>query len=573
MFMTQHAPHHRHRKWLKKVIFISLILIAVLFLSSPLMAKQVTVQTNQQQIQMGDIITLIVETDFSAQGEPDLQQMKDQFDILGTQRSSQIQITNGHYQSFSRWIVQISPKQIGELVIPPFEIDGILSQPLMIQVAQAQHLGSQHRGSSFLESTLNTQQVYLQQQVLFTLKFYHQGRFIDGNIRPPVFENALSETLQSQFNYQTKIDGNTYEVYQWTWAFYPQRSGAMVIPAQGFYGRIQHQGQLKQVKDQTQPLSLQVNPKPNNYPAQSSWLPAQSLSLSEDWQMQQPIRVGDAIKRTLKIDAKGLLHSQLPELSFANKPGFHLYPNPVQAENQITPDGINSQKTIEVAIVPTQAGKITLPEIKIDWWNTTTNQLQTTTLAAKTLDILPAINTQPNQPTSQQTPNPSTQQNPVVSHETLIEKPLQNSETTGWQIAVASLMGVWFLTVIGFGYWIVKLQGQLKQQAYPEKDLKNDQAWSNLSADMRQLCEQQTLEAKPLFSALLHWQHQHPNVTSDHLEQLLTELKAHLYGQAPLAEKVLSKICEEVTQLSNTQVSSPTEANRLVSIYPTQHQD
>lgn len=219
MLMSQSTAHHHHRKWLKKVIFICLVLIFLLLLSGSLLAKQVTVQTDQQQVQMGDIITLVVETDFATQSEPNFNQMQDQFDVLGTQRSNQIQIINGNYQSFSRWILHISPKQIGELVVPPLEIDGIISQPLIINVSEAQHSSPNSKGSSFLESSLNLDEVYVQQQVLFTLRFYHQGRFIDGNIRPPVFEEALSEPLQNQFHYQTQINGERYDVYQWIWAF------------------------------------------------------------------------------------------------------------------------------------------------------------------------------------------------------------------------------------------------------------------------------------------------------------------------------------------------------------------
>ncbi|PLA75312.1 hypothetical protein CYQ88_01735 [Hydrogenovibrio sp. SC-1] len=564
MLMTQSVSHHRHRKWLKKVIFICLALILLSLLSSPLLAKQVRVHTDHQQVQMGDIITLIVETDFTAQGEPDFNQMQDQFDLLGTQRSNQIQIINGNYQSFSRWILHISPKQVGELVVPPLEVDGILSQPLIIQVTEAQHLGNGYRGSSFLESTLSLDQAYVQQQVLFTLRFYHQGRFIDGNIRPPVFEDALSEPLQSQFHYQTQINGQRYDVYQWTWAFFPQKSGELTIPPQAFYGRIQYQGRLKQVKEHTQPLQLTVNPKPNTYPAQSSWLPAQSLTLSEDWQINQPIRVGDAITRTIKLDAQGLLHSQLPEWQWSNHADYHLYPEPSQQKNQVMSQGIHSQKSVEVAIVPTEAGSMTLPEITFNWWNTETNQLQTARLPAKTLTILPATSTPPvEKPASKE----------KVPHETSTSKTTPQTETIGWQIAVATLMGLWFLTVMGFSIWIVKLQNRLKQQAHETSGTnpQNDQAWSNLTPDMMSLCEKplQPSDAKALFSALLHWQNRHPNKTSEFLETQLTALKAHLYGQTPLAPAILSDICKEVKRLSQTQDENTVEQNRLAPIYPT----
>jgi len=562
--MSQDLKHNQHRKWLTKVTLISLLLILLLLISCVGYAKQVTVHTDHQQVQMGDIITLIVETDFSPQSSPDFTQMQDQFDLLGNQRSNQIQIINANYQSLSRWILHISPKQIGELVIPPLEVDGILSQPLIINVSDTQHAPGEKRGSSFLESTLNLTQVYVQQEVLFTLRFYHQGRFIDGNIRPPVFEDALSEPLQNQFHYQTQIEGKRYDVYQWTWAFYPQKSGDVVIPPQAFYGRIQYQGRLKQVKEQTDPLILTVKPKPANYPPQAAWLPAQSLKLTEDWQINQPIHVGDAISRTLKLSAQGLLHSQLPVWQLSNQSGFHLYPDPEQSNNQITSQGINSQKTVDIAIVATQAGHLTLPQIELHWWNTATDQLETATLPAKTLTILPAKADETGQVA--QTPNND-------SRETFSKETTRHSETLGWQIAVGALMGLWFLTVMGFIFWIVKLQSQLKKQTVEAvKSTKNNQAWSNLAPEIANLCDKTLAEkdAKSVFVALLTWKNHHPNLSSNALNRQLDALKAHLYGQAPLEPSLLTEVCQEVKRLSDTQPPKAAEKNRLAPIYPTQ---
>lgn len=567
--MPKQTQHAQQRKWLKKLILICLAIILLLLLSQPSFSKQVTVRTDHQQVQMGDIITLMVETDFSTQAEPDFDQMQDQFDLLGTQRSNQIQITNGNYQSITRWVLHISPKQVGELVIPPFKIEGILSQPLMIEVADTQHPSGQNRGSSFLESSLNLNQVTVQQEVLFTLRFYHQGRFIDGNIRPPVFKDALSEPIQNQFHYQTQIGGERYEVYQWTWVFYPQKSGDFVIPPQAFYGRIQYQGRLKQVKDQTQPIVLVVQPKPSAYPQGSAWIPAESLELTEDWQINQPIRIGDALTRTVTLRTQGQLHSQLPEWNFANQAAYHLYPEPEQAENKITEQGVESQKSLSMTLVPTQAGNLIVPELKLHWWNTQTDQLETTTLPAKTLTILPAL-------TSQNNASATPPEND--SRETLMTsaKPLpQSTETTGWQIAVGALMGLWFITVLGFSFWIVRLHNQLKQRAEGAEDAENNQAWSKLSDKSAVLC-QKTLtlkDAKALFIVVLAWQQSHPNQSSDALNQHLKALKAHLYGNAPIALSELTALCDELKRLSETQATEPVETNRLAPIYPTQRNE
>ncbi|MBD3777621.1 MAG: BatD family protein, partial [Thiotrichales bacterium] len=105
-----------------------LLTALTLLLSQTLWANSVTVQTDRQQVEMGDIVTLTIDADFQSRlGQPDLSALQDQFELLGSQRSSNIQIVNGDFQTSTRWLVQLLPKQAGELMIPPIDIDGVKS--------------------------------------------------------------------------------------------------------------------------------------------------------------------------------------------------------------------------------------------------------------------------------------------------------------------------------------------------------------------------------------------------------------------------------------------------------------
>ncbi|MGC9385619.1 MAG: BatD family protein [Hydrogenovibrio sp.] len=568
------------RRLLKKIILLMLALILILLLSGQSQARSVTVQLDHASIEMGDIINLIVQTDFQTFDSPDFDSLNDQFEVLGQQRSSQIQIVNGDYQAFSRWDLRLTPRHPGDLVIPPFNVDGAISDPMVLHVAEAPKDKQQPRGSSFLESSVNITAPYVQQEVLFTLRFYHLGQFLNGNIRPPSFNDAIIHRLRNQFNYQKRIGGKRYEVYEWTWAFFPQKSGTMVIPPQQFDGRIQYRGLLKRVEDETLPIELTVKPQPDSYPRQAAWLPAQAMTLTEDWQAPNPIRVGDSITRTFRLQATGLLASQLPEFQFKAESGFHLYPDQPDNENQVSEQGVTSQQLQKVAIVPTQAGDIVLPELTLNWWNTVENRLETLTLPAKTLSVLPAVNA-----SDSNTSNPlSTEQAPAnpaaVSHETTHQA--SNFATTSVSIWTLALLLLW-LTTLGFALkwrnaWHQAINTAKVSASKNEEDSKTDSPAS--PSNLLKAC-QAPLDARELYRAVLHWQTQwqaQKDSASDSshfppgLAENIEQLKRHLYHQAPLDAIVMSAICDDIQQLtakaSTTKKVAVSSGKTLEPLYP-----
>jgi hypothetical protein len=138
-----------------------------------------------------------------------------------------------------------------------------------------------------------------------------------------------------------------------------------------------------------QALDLQVQPQPGD--AVSPWLPAQSLSLAESWSPDPPqFRVGEPVTRSLAITAQGLTAAQLPELSLPAPAGVKVYPDKTQSETQPRGDTLVAQKILKSAWVPSQAGPLTLPEVRLAWWDTRTGKPQIARLPARTVEVSPA---------------------------------------------------------------------------------------------------------------------------------------------------------------------------------------
>lgn len=563
---------HTHNK----IRLLKMAFILVLSLNfNPAWSKTLVAQVDQIEIEMGDIISLRVVADFQNYSEtPDFDSLKDQFEVLGTQRSSNMQIINGQYSSTTEWLAQLTPKKGGELRIPSFKVEDTRSAPITINVVQAKAYGTKN-SVTFIEAELNKTQAFVQEEVLYTLRFFHLGRLVDGSIRPPLFDSALVKQLKNQQTYQKRINGQIYDVFEWRYAFYPQHSGELTIEPQDFTGRLQLEGQIRSIHDFSPQLTITVNPKPDSFPANQSWLPASKVVLQESWQaanqLQSDLHVGDNLTRTLKLQVAGQLASQLPSLSFENQTGLQIYPDQAKTHEEATTDGYRSEKLFKMAIIPTQVGPITLPEITLNWWNTTTNSLETLTLPAKTLDVLPSLNAAI--PLAQA---------PVVSSlpsalptDTVSDSPALRSLTNS-SIAYP-IIGLGVLSLIALAGWLLQwrttqqLKRQLTQLNLSNLNETHQSASSGIENPNPALCAQpQTPDA---FYRQLH---QHLKTQPDWqnnpilLEQV-TQLKTHLFKTPdnPLPKHWQNELCEQLKRLSpKTSAKNPKMAPQLQTLYP-----
>ncbi len=549
-------------------ISLTLISFLLIFFSANISAANITLNVDRTQIEMGDILNIKIIADFQPHlNKPDFNLLKDQFHILGTQRSNLILTVNGRHELRAEWLAQITPKRQGELIIPSFEVEGAISQPKAIFVSAIPYYLQKQTEPSFIKASVNKTAVKIQEEVIYTLRFYHRGTLISGGLHPPLFDNAIVKELQDQFKrYNKKINDNIYQVFEWSYAFYPQKSGEIIIPEQEISGRLQFARQLLQIQNKSQAITLQVKPVPANFPADQRWIPAKSLELTEVWQTDanQKIHVGDSITRTLTLKAIGQLASQLPELIFNNQTGLKIYPNAPQTNEKGKISGVISQKVYKMALVPIQAGQITLPDIQLDWWNTQTKQIETLNLPGKTLIILPALSE--NELTS------PTENNVRVFAENEIAEQLniENQNNTLWIVLTVIFAILWLITL---GLLFRKKLKHSKQIEHNPLNLGTSNPQKNLISEWDELCKQNPLPAVNIcYTALQKELKQHSFLTQDKvLMTLQKNLKEHLFNNKPLKDKSLTDICQTIEQLhAQHQKTTANKAKtaQLISLYP-----
>lgn len=133
-------------------------------------------------------------------------------------------------------------------------------------------------------------------------------------------------------------------------------------------------------------VSLPLLQKSVNWPADvrqpDRFLPASSLELSQQWQLyrvteDKQLHVGDVIERVVTLRATDVIAVQIPQLLYAipGSAAQRLPPvnsNLTQGRDEI----VGAQREERLRYLPSQAGELVIPPLRLRWWDTRQHQWQ-----------------------------------------------------------------------------------------------------------------------------------------------------------------------------------------------------
>lgn len=404
---------------------------------------------DRSRVNSGETVELTLESsDVTQFGKPDLSALDPLFEVRGTRQVNQLTTLGDDSRATTRWIITLLPKHNGTLIIPPLPLGEYKSQPINLQVVESEKQDSADKlAPVFIETSLDQDTVYVQAQAILTLRIYHSvSLYDDSSLTPLQIPDARVEQLGESRTYEKVINDLRHGVIERRYAIYPQHSGLLTIPAQMFSATLAEtqpsqepaaQGPKagKLIRVSSTGLNLTVKPKPADYPADAPWLPARSLSLSENWNpAPDHVQVGDSMTRSLTLKAEGLASSQLPPLPATETSGLRRYPDQPQLSNQPSDQGLIGIREDREALVPTRIGQIELPPVDVVWWNTLQDHLERSSLPARTLN---AVN------------NPSLMVDAPTSN---VPATLAVSSEALWYWKLSTLI-LACTTLLGFGLW------------------------------------------------------------------------------------------------------------------------
>jgi hypothetical protein len=390
-------------------LYFSLLLF-VLFSTELLAAPTLTARLDSPQITQDQVAFLTLTLDdpqqtiTSRQFAPDLTPLRELFDVSGQQVMESTNVINNRISRQLTWSYQLTPKQSGQLTIPAVTLKAgdieIKSEPLILQVLPADQTQAQ---SLRLEVTVSNDSPYLFEPIHYTMRFYHRGELREMQAVPPSDNILIKPLTHTNKATQQVINGENVTVSELVYLITPLKSGEWELaPAQIIGQKIdQRSGSFggggffsfntpRPVTVRSNAVSLQVKAA-----AHQPWLPAANVELTQEWEtpIDGELSVGLPIIRTLILTARGSGEQALPALDqvMSEQANLLRVRTPNAEQNWSIPRGENDGVAIlkqRFSLTPLQAGTLILPEIKMPWWNVTTDQLEWTTLPEQKLTII-----------------------------------------------------------------------------------------------------------------------------------------------------------------------------------------
>jgi BatD DUF11 like domain len=374
-------------------------LLLSLLIGSATLHAAVDATVDRQRLALGDTLRLTIsatEDDEDVSGV-DLSHLEADFEVLQRSTQSNTRIVNGKRTHNRQLIVEIAPRRKGRLTVPAFRVGTGITQAFTVTVSDAPQVDPGNETVLF-EAELDRQEVYVQGQLILTLRLQQAINLDRRSISELELDNAFVLPLEQQ-SFQRTIDGRPWLVHEVRYAIFPEQSGTLEIPAQSFSAResrprrslFDSSANGRLIRRSTAALRVTVLPRPLEYPGGATWLPARAVTLKETWSADPAtLKAGESVTRTIEIRGAGLQGAQLPPVTPGVTDGLKYFPDQPSIDDSEISSGVLGSRRDSVAIVPTRAGQVTLPEIQVPWWDTQAGELRVATLPALTLDIAPA---------------------------------------------------------------------------------------------------------------------------------------------------------------------------------------
>ena len=424
------------RKLIKSVSLS--ILLGVAFIGAA-WAQTFNAAVNRTEVPQGETFVLTLElADGSDSGNPDLSVLDKDFIVYSVGNAFSYNYINGVASKSRQWQIALMPKNSGKITVPSIKLGNLETQPITLNVIPASAAATEasagtggyqapqqmNRPKFSMTAEIGNPNPYVQQQVDYTLKIYDTGglqgdmpQFIEDGSNNWIIRSLGEPTVGSKI-----VNGRSLREITFRYALFPQKSGVLPTPEvrfNGYYltrsrgmndpfddlfgGNLGSIGFVDMFATRN-PVLLTAKPeKVNVQPIPSDnngnwWLPAQQVALFAEWEPRQPVcKVGEAVTRTIYLKAVGVAESQLPELNLASVSGLKQYPDKAVASSGIENGQVVAVKKISNVYIPNRAGKMTIPEIAVDWFNVRTNRMEKAVLPAMNIEVLPgaAVETAP----------------------------------------------------------------------------------------------------------------------------------------------------------------------------------
>jgi len=399
--------------------------VALLMMPAAILADDtVTIQMalDKDTISISEQATLTITVAGSKQnlpppGLPDLTM----FNVYSQGTSTNISIVNGSMRTSYTYQYLLQPKRVGIYPIGAASIvvDRTRHESNGLTVTVLNSGGNQTTPGTvkeeaslppgdkdmFLTASIDKRTAYVNEQMTLHLKFFHAVQlYSQPEYTAPQTTDFWADMLEPQKTYYQKVDGRQYRVIEITAALFPNRPGDLTIGSATITATIPSkrgarrndpfslfddfftQGESQTVRSQS--LSVKILPLPTeNKPATFTGTVGNfTMNASVD---KTTVDVNQPVTVTYKIDGTGNIKT-IAEPDIAELTDFRTYR--ASADEKISKlNGIvGGTKIFEEVYIPRRAGKLTIPPVKLDFFDPGTKSYKNVASKPITLEVKPS---------------------------------------------------------------------------------------------------------------------------------------------------------------------------------------
>jgi hypothetical protein len=456
---------------------VVIIALSVWTLSS---YAEISVRLEREEIHINETVRLVIESNSAGESQPDLSVLEQHFNILARSSGQNVSIINGAKSVTRRWTIELEPKSVGSFGLEPIVVGAEQSRRLRISVLP-ESTSASTGAEVFLEVEADADSIYVQQQLLLTVKLFLRTRLLDGSLSDPEPNGAVVRRIGQDVRYETRRADITYGVFERRYAVFPQQSGVLEIPAFQFQGIAEDPGQNnqqmfnslfnqgKRIRASSPAVQVTVKP-PAPIPSGGPWLPAKKVQIEQVGQQSDEFEVGQPVTLKIQLQSLGLTAEQLPEIIIPETPGLRFYPDQGVLETQDNGEDVIGIQLKSIAVIPNQSGGLTLPELVVTWWNTETDSVETARLPQRKILVKEAAATV----SSGNMEDESTVSDSAVSSIQAAsgDRPAQSRF---WKWLALGSLGLWLISVVIM--FLIKLRKKTRRDSGPVPPTPSNNEW------------------------------------------------------------------------------------------------
>lgn len=408
---------------------------------------------SQNKVVQNQVFQLTVTIDHKVSSDAiDFSVLQKDFQMGRPNFGTSTRIVNGDRSEHSQWTIPLAAKETGILRIPRFTVDGEHTQSIAIHVSKDSDAPSTHDIVE-VQSHLSNTTLYPNESALLKARLIVKAdpRRLQGqNIDPPKVDGMELTPVSEPDQHQEVINGVQVTMVDQNFRVTATKPGRFQLTEPKFEGSIvfggNYGGRTRVIPLNTVPKTYTINvkPKPKNY--KGVWLPTSKLSLTQRWQDPdgKPIqgdainvKVGDSITRTISMQVSDVAKDRLPDIHIDNPKSVRSYNDKPHFSTLKNGDVM---MTLKQVVIPRQSGKITLPTVSVNWWNSTTNQEKRSQVSGLTMQVTPSDDNQPLPADNQ----PSTPQKTTI---------ITKTDAGFWPYLTGGLALLWIVTLLLAVYW------------------------------------------------------------------------------------------------------------------------